>query len=235
MLYLKVSLALLGALCAASGHAAGPTGLLNDTGQTSCYDASHAAVACAAGGVGSDAGDNPRQDARFGRDVAGVAKTGAGAAGFDYTKVCMSGELAGSGACPANPPQGTNANEWACTKDNVTNLIWSIEVFAFKTWAEATDTAGGGLIAGYNTASRCGFATNWRPPTRRELLSVAIYDGRSPAIDLAYFPGTVATFYWTSDSYAPDLTLAWSVGGTGGSQVSKLDNNLFVRLVRSGL
>lgn len=234
MRYLRTSLALLAALCAASGHTAGPTGLLNDTGQTSCYDTSDAAVPCTAGGVGSDTGANPRQDARFGRDVAGMAKIGGGAAGFDFTKICMSGELAGTGSCPTSPVQGTNPNDWACTKDNVTNLIWSIETFLLKTWVVAADTAEGSLIAGYNTANRCGFSTNWRLPTRRELLSIHIADGRSLTIDGDYFPDATASYYWSSDSYAPDPSAAWIVGSrfTIGAKVDSVTD---VRLVRSGL
>ena len=72
-------------LSAVSVRAAGPTGLLNDTGQTPCYDGANAAVACSSTGVGSDAGVNPRQDARFGRDAKATAgmptKIGGGAAG----------------------------------------------------------------------------------------------------------------------------------------------------------
>lgn len=96
-------LLLLGAL-APCAHSAGPTGYLNDTGQTNCYDAADVAVVCGAGGVGADAGVNPRQDARFGRDAAGMVKTSGGAAGFDFTKMCMSGELAGGGRAPPIRP-----------------------------------------------------------------------------------------------------------------------------------
>src|ERR1035437_8233635 len=96
-------------------HAAGPTGLLNDTGQTTCYNGS-AMVACSSANTG-DAAAYPRQDGRFGRDAAAPAKIGGGAAGFDFSKVCMNGNLNCSGS--ANTSASPAAAEWACTKDNV--------------------------------------------------------------------------------------------------------------------
>jgi hypothetical protein len=44
-----------------------------------------------------------------------------------YTKVCNSGQLAGKGACAADPVLGTNLNQWGCTRDNKTKLIWEIK------------------------------------------------------------------------------------------------------------
>jgi len=213
-------------------HAAGPTGLLNDTGQDTCYDGA-ALVACTPANSG-DAAANPRQDGRFGRDAAAVAgtlsKTGAGAKSFDYTRVCMSGELAGQGACPASPAQGTGANQWACTKDNVTNLIWSLDSPVYN-WTAATTT----YPTAMNATSRCGYTTNWRLPTRRELLSIVNNGTWSPSIDSAYFPGTVSDWYWSADTYAPDPAYAWYVnfvvGDTGYDGKTYAH---YVRLVRSG-
>ncbi len=98
---------------------------VNDTGQTQCFNASDVAVACSAA-VGGDAGVNPRQDGRYGRDPAFAAgqfvKTGAGSAGFDYTKIANNG-----GVLLANAALGSGPNEWACTKDNVTGLVWEVK------------------------------------------------------------------------------------------------------------
>ncbi|MDP3616349.1 MAG: hypothetical protein Q8R49_00785, partial [Rhodoferax sp.] len=71
-------LALLLAVCGA--QAAGPTGLLNDTGQTQCDNGSNVLGACNAASTG-DASIMPRQDGRFGRDAALPVKVGGGAAG----------------------------------------------------------------------------------------------------------------------------------------------------------
>ncbi len=208
---------------------AAPTGYLNDTGQTSCYDASNAAVTC------DPASANPRQDGRFGRDAAAaagkLAKTGGGAGGFDYTKVCMSGELAGQGSCPASPELGTSANQWACTKDNVTNLIWLINETpgVMYDWTNASVT----YPAATNAAARCG-GGDWRLPTRRELLTLVNSFVGPPAIDPTYFGYSEGGNYWSSDSLASDTTQAWTVnfqmGFTG--TYSKTTATYWTRLVR---
>ncbi len=103
---------------------------LPDTGQSLCYDGTNM-VACDADNTG-DAATYPGQDGRYGRDAAATAgqlsKIGGGEAGFDYTRVCNSGELAGQGSCPADPALGSDPNDWACTKDNLTGLIWEVKL-----------------------------------------------------------------------------------------------------------
>jgi len=71
----------------------------------------------------------------------------------------MSGELAGHGACPANPAREP-VPTMACTKDNVTNLVWSLDSPSYN-WADATTT----YPTAMNVTSRCGFNTGWRLPT----------------------------------------------------------------------
>ncbi|HSE11407.1 MAG TPA: hypothetical protein VLB69_02120, partial [Rudaea sp.] len=65
---------------------------LNDTGQTGCYDVTGVAQSCASG----------VQDGRYGRDAAAAAgaltKIGAGAAGFDFSKIANNGTVLGAGA-----------------------------------------------------------------------------------------------------------------------------------------
>lgn len=227
-----LSLALV-AMLALSVTPAYAQSALNDTGQTLCYDASGAVADCAT--VAADGGPLPRQDARFGRDPAHTAgqftKTGAGAAGFDFTKICMSGEAAETGACPADPVVGTNPNEWACTRDNHTNLIWSIETISNTNWTAATTTH----PTSYDSATRCGFNSEWRAPTRRELLSIVHHGAYSPAIDADFFPNTVSNWYWSSDESAPNPAYAWSVySSTGYTGANYKAFTLLVRLVRSG-
>ncbi len=115
-------------------------GPLNDTGITLCGDYAFDTtdlhdndVDCAAAGAtatvaGTDADGDPvpaGQDAHFGRDaVPGLVKVGDGAAGFDFSRVCNSGQVAGAGSCPAEPAHGDDLNDWACTLDNHTGLMW---------------------------------------------------------------------------------------------------------------
>ena len=241
---LRGAAAALGLLCANSAFAiapSGPTGLLNDTGQTLCYDGTGTMAACTVSNTG-DAATYKRQDGRFGRDPAGPAKTGGGVAGFDFTKVCFNGDLQGAGTCTGTlvangtaTASGTASTDWACTKDNVTNLIWSLQSGSgdWTTYASTT------LPGTTNTATRCGFNSGWRLPTRRELLSIVLRDGRNPTVDANYFPSTQTNNnYWTIDAFVPYPSYAWIVGFSSGdtsaTSASDKTNPFYVRLVRSG-
>jgi hypothetical protein len=217
-----------------AAHAAGPTGLLNDTGQTQCSNGT-AMVVCDAATTGNTS-PRPRQDGRFGRDVAGPTKVGGGVAGFDFTKVCMDGTLNCAGA--AQTGAGTNAvgggfasTAWACTRDNVTNLVWSLH----SGQGEWTNYARTTLPTAHNAQNRCGISTGWRLPTRRELLSLVNQDGRSPSIDEAYFPATQPNWYWTNDPYQLFRSNAWIVDFVYGRTYADFTTSTYyVRLVRSG-
>lgn len=218
--------------------AAGPTGLLNDTGQTQCYDGA-SMVTCTRSNTG-DTAPYPGQDGRFGRDAKLPPKVGGGAGGFDFTKICFNGDAQGTGTCTGTlaangtgtaTATGTPSTDWACTKDNVTNLIWSLQTGSgdWTTYAQTT------LPNAHNTASRCGFNSGWRLPTRRELLGIVLNDGRNPAIDANYFPGMTSNVYWTSDVYAPGPSYAWFVDfSSGGTRPGGNTSAFDVRLVRSG-
>ena len=221
------TLSALAFTAALSAQAAGPTGLLNDTGQTQCNNGT-AMVACDAVTTG-DASARPRQDGRFGRDVASPVKIGGGAAGFDFTKVCMDGSI--NCATAANTTAVPAATDWACTKDNVTNLIWSL----YSGLGEWTTYARITLPNADNAQSRCGYASGWRLPTRRELLSIVNGGTFNPGIDGSYFPATQAAYYWSRDPHYIRWDEAMVVNflgyGSGGWQQT---DSYYVRLVRSG-
>jgi hypothetical protein len=153
----------------------------------------------------------PKQDAESGRDAnSSLVKAGAGSAGFDYTKVCNSGERAGEGACPANPVLGEGENEWACTQDNHTGLMWEMKVgdatslhyknHSYSWYSDDPASNGGvaGTIGGdtcngtlpscdtaqfaatVNAAGWCGH-NDWRLPTYHELLSTVDANWRAPS------------------------------------------------------
>ena len=233
-----ILLLLLTAL-ASQGFAQGaPTRPLNDTGQTQCFDAATSGLApCTAANTG-DGSDHPRQDARFGRDAQAGAgqltKIGAGEAGFDFTKICNSGEAAGTGDCPADPALGAGDNDWACTRDNVTGLIWEV-----KTPANATATfnfadASAVHADAVNAAQLCGY-TDWRDPARRELLSIVHHGRSSPAIDTTFFPNAQSAFYWSSDIFAPDPGFAWSVDFSRGDSFAEGQGLVFHLRLVSGI
>ena len=168
---------------------------LNDTGEVQCYD-DEGPIACSDPAL-------PGQDARYGRDAALVAgmleKIGGGLASYDYTKVSNSGV-----DLPADAALGSGPEDWACTRDNVTGLIWEVKSDDgglrdqdwLYTWYYTDpndnggdagdaggDTCGGTLETTCNTEAYatainaqalCGFET-WRVPTARELTSIVNY------------------------------------------------------------
>lgn len=228
--------------CAAWGtlpvHA--QTGLLNDTGQSSCYNTSHTAVPCD-GATAGNAGTQPHQDGRYGRDAAGVTKTGGGAAGFDFSCVLWNGTVINGPNCTTGLTANTTdtasptpATDWACTKDNVTGLVWSLQTQGPLTWNTATGV--GYSDAGHNTPGRCGYNTGWRLPTWYELLSI-VHRGLSvgPMVDASYFPSTQNSEYWTVHEYSFVTTQARTVAFSVGNTQTRIKNsNYYVRLVRSG-
>jgi hypothetical protein len=205
---------------------------LNDTGITSCSDGKNL-VACTAANLG-DSAAYPSQDARYGRDAAQAAgklpaKIGGGAAGFDFTPLDASGNAI---ALTGNPP--VPAATPACTRDNVTGLVWEVKTAANMnapfTWANAAAYA-----SSTNSSGLCGSHSGWRVPTRRELLSIVHRGTSYPAIDTYYFPNTASYYYWSSDVSATVPTYAWVViFGDGLTYAHYQSHYGHVRLVRSG-
>ncbi|MEP7098028.1 MAG: DUF1566 domain-containing protein [Dokdonella sp.] len=240
---------------------------LPDTGQDTCYNGNvaDAVDASNAGSAAADAGSSPRQDCRFGRDAAAATaklpKTGAGAKGFDYTKIANNGNVVAAGTA-----LGDAAGDWGCTRDNITGLTWEVKSGQFSTlrysghtytWYDTTAATNGGAAgsAGINSCNStlpgnacntqtftnavnaialCTY-TDWRLPTLREMLTLVFADGSVPAIDASYFPNQTASPFWTGTPYASDPTNAWFVSFADGFDNSG-DKSLVnaVRLVRGG-
>ncbi|MBV6492034.1 MAG: hypothetical protein LDLANPLL_00023 [Turneriella sp.] len=132
--------------------------------------------------------------------------------------------------------------------DNVTGLVW-------KTCSEGqtgSNCQGSGnsgnnynattmswyaamnQCAALNAASYAG-RTDWRLPTSMELETLPNLGTSSPAIDVAYFPATVYSSYWSSSTYASNVSTAWNVSFTSGNSFSSSKTtNLYVRCVSSG-
>ena len=227
---------------------------LNDTGITKCdffgtFDDCTAAIV--------DGSFRLNQDGEVGRDYLAakgqLTKVGAGIAGFDFTKISAAGEK-----LPAT------ATAWSCVLDNQTGLMWEMKTNdgglqdATKTYQwYNTDTSTNGGTVGYanggnntqaftqaiNSKALCGH-TDWRLPEKQELHSIVNYGKVDPAIDSAYFPNTVSSYYWSSSPVAyNNIDRAWMVdfyagndldyfGNFGNGKGGKADN-LYVRLVRS--
>jgi hypothetical protein len=87
-----------------------------------------------------------------------------------------------------------------CVQDRVTGLTWSDETLTGP-WASFNGMA----------YSRCGIASGWRLPTRRELLTTVHHGASHPASTL---PNTQNAPYWSSDAQGAN---AWAVDFADGN------------------
>lgn len=151
---------------------------VNDTGLTVCFDSAGTAIDCAGSG----------QDGAYGRDLSHPGGAD-GHGGLRLTRVCRSGETAGTGACPSEPVLGPGPNDWGCTRDPITNLLWEVKTLDgglhdgrhgfthYSSWynpgnhyAEPGDAAH--LVDQVRAEGLCGRA-DWRLPEAPELLGLA--------------------------------------------------------------
>ena len=220
------------------------TGKLNDTGIDWCADFNTNNLDCPVSGW-------PGQDGDFGRDALArdgqLDKVGAGAAGFDFTKLDANGN-----------DLPVTAMDWSCVRDNHTGLIWEVKTDdgglrdkdnTYSWYDPDSDTNGGdagdqdfGSCVGsdcdtssfadaVNARGLCG-ASDWRMPGFDELVSIVHYGRRFPAIDTDYFPNTTSDDFWSAQA-AEFSIVAWEVNFDEGfdSDDIKIGSNR-VRLVR---
>lgn len=225
---------------------------LNDTGITSCGDATRNGADCAT--VSGDNGSSPRQDARYGRDAQSelllLTKSGGGGAGFDFSRITN------NGAVKNNASLGSGNSDWACTYDHVTGLTWEVKTTSglsnknhtfswYSSNGGVVGTNSGGtcetggrcdtekFVADVNNAGLCGYS-DWRLPTLKELENIVDYSRINPPIDPDYFINTRPDQYWTStaDSSYPGQYM-WLVDFmTGAAAKDQPAAAQSVRLVR---
>lgn len=203
----------------------------NDTGLTQCMDIT--------GGFSDDCAGSG-QDAAFGRDMR-YSNPRNGAAGFKFARVCNSGQAAGFGDCPLVPVLGAGPNDWACTLDRVTGLMWEMKTtdggphdqlrlftsFGFQQVGGLTDTST--FVTRTNRRKLCG-NSDWRIPRQSEMVGITHYGAPKPgpAIDDAFFPNTryqvpdggVQPYpVWTQTRYWLDVTALSTLNPADGSSV----------------
>jgi hypothetical protein len=191
------------------------TGLVPDTGQATCYDTAGSVLdPCPSAG-----------DDFYGQDACYTINPPA------YTKLDNVGnELP------------TDAVAWAMVKDNVTGLIWEVknqqngsadygnphDADNTYTWYDDNSTTNGGdagtpgagtdtedFIDNLNSGGFGGYS-DWRMPTIIELYFLTDAGRIDPAIDIAYFPRTMASTYWSATTNAAAPGGARRLVFTGG-------------------
>lgn len=111
--------------------------------------------------------------------------------------------------------------------DNTTGLMWAQGSSANNmTWKEALAWCEALSLAGYG---------DWRLPTIKELKTLVDDDSDGLAIDIDYFPETVATYYWSSTTNAYYTEHAWLVSfNYGNNGHGNKSSRYYVRAVRGG-
>ncbi len=141
------------------------------------------------------------------------------------------------------PPSYTRDNAKDIVIDHVTGLQWQDDpavATVTKPWLTAannvapyTDTTGDTATT-YCSNLTLGGYSDWRLPTREELVSLSVYGQITPAID-ATFQNTASSTYWSSTTYASSASNVWVVNFSTSSQINFIKSyGGKVRCVRAG-
>ncbi|MGD9972827.1 MAG: DUF1566 domain-containing protein [Desulfatirhabdiaceae bacterium] len=125
------------------------------------------------------------------------------------------------------PAGGFTDNGDDTVTDSSTGLMWQQETPDTQINWKASVAYGEGLSLGGHA--------DWRLPNTNELRSLVDYSRYFPAIDISYFPDTMASSYWSSTTLANYTYYAWSVNFNHGEGYNhnKSDSH-YVRAVRGG-
>jgi hypothetical protein len=138
-------------------------------------------------------------------------------------------------------PLKDDSPKWNCVSDHSTGLVWEVKTSDrglrdaqnFYSWYNPNRDSNGGFsgqanhgkcrggiscdtrayVAAVNRMKLCGFS-DWRLPTRRELMSLVQYhlpDKNKGLIDTRYFPAANSDWYWSADSDVSNARYAWYV------------------------
>jgi len=109
--------------------------------------------------------------------------------------------------------------------DNTTGLMWQqADDATTRTWEQAITYCEGLSLAGF---------TDWRLPNVKELGSMVDNTVINPSINTVFFPSAISSNYWSSTTYAGNVTFAWYVVFSSGDVSSSVKTSSnYVRCVR---
>ena len=96
---------------------------------------------------------------------------------------------------------------WAQCAEGLSGSACTVGEAANFTWEEALIRARDSVLAGY---------TDWRLPNLKELFSMVEERCVDPAINLAVFPNTPASYFWSASPSADSSNFTWIVGFMNG-------------------
>lgn len=195
------------------------------------------------------------QDGQLGRDVSLATNDATdGLLGLSFTKICNSGQAAGTGTCPANPALGPNPDDWACVSDNVTGIMWEVKTtwgFRHRKWKYTNyspsydpvgqygaSTDASGFISRVNKAQLCGFK-DWQLAHTDKVQTILDYGIDTPGaarIDPAFFPTINPDWYWNASPNPSSDSTAFAVNFADGSGSNAADRSTprYVQAIRNG-
>ena len=106
---------------------------------------------------------------------------------------------------------------WAAFVDNGNGTV--TDTSTGLTWQQDTpeDVVNWKQALAYCESLSLGGDSDWRLPTIKELRSLVDYSRNNPSIDITNFPNTLPSFYWSSTTYASNISSAWGVFFLNGS------------------
>ncbi len=126
----------------------------------------------------------------------------------------------------AKAPPGRYTVDADTALDTVTGLRWQRATPVGKFDVAGAKAYCQGLSLG-------GFASGWRLPSLRELVSLVDRRATLPAIDTATFPATKNDLYWSSTAHAGKEGLVWGLAfNHGDSYFQQPTYTAWVRCVR---
>ena len=179
------------------------------------------------GGIATSAGRDAWANAGL------LPKIGGGLGGFDFTRICWNGQSEGQPGCTGeltpnltDEPVSGSTNDWACTRDNVTGLVWSLSLKSAQGPYRWMDLQSGraSTALGHDTNNRCGL-TGWYAPNYEEYLSVVNFSASGEAdLQKDYFPwsssnlfsGVLTRFDGYEHLYLAGFTPSVADSGDGG-------------------
>lgn len=155
---------LVGSLCLSSDGVVAQTRPLNDTGQLTCFDDDGDSFGSVTLQTPTPHPERPGQDCTIGRAAADalgrLAKQGGSRyPGRDQTKISNSGL-----PLPATADVGDGPDDWGCTRDNVTGLVWEAKsstgglrnIDWTYTWFDVDASRNGGVAGTSGAGASCG-------------------------------------------------------------------------------
>lgn len=217
--------------CGQSCHCSGSTGICNGGTCDACTTSACAANACS-GVITACSNDSSCVSLN---ECYAKCTGGGGLSSSGSSSSSSSGDIVTiwAGWRMPNPPSTGLPNPANYTvdslndvvTDHVTGLMWQRTMSAnLTTWESAKASCESLVLGTY---------TDWRAPTRIELISLVDFTRTKPAIDPNAFPNTPVAVFWTSSRVADDSEGAWIVNFDDGSTFRSIVTALHpVRCVR---